>query len=167
MTTIKLKLERASAKFLKNYPKNNGDVGLHPIFKSMITIAAEIQHLYEPTSVIEHEEGYDAMLNAIYHESLTEEVEVPISKERRHVGTAYDFGDARIWIPPHKMYLVNTTIRKLLDDEINHTVEIYLNNNMKVNDAIYYVMDKYDIDEEDYKMDSAYKMNQRHRKNFS
>ena len=147
MTTFTLRLSPVSAKYLRYYHDS-------PTGKP-VPIARQFMHLIK-LLVEPHSNGVSPSC-----EPGQEEIKLEVGD----FYTRFKF-DARcaIHIPPHKMEMLDVTLTRLFEFEINVTVDAYLSAGKMQKDAILSVFDKYDIDGDlDYSYDRAHKMNQRYR----
>jgi hypothetical protein len=154
MTTLTLYLEPAATKVFHHYHEQlkNVQPELTGLFRKLVVTMAE--PLWDTTNKkYKNEIAYDPALSC--------QIDVLVCQQNGTAGI--DFRKA-IFIPPHKMCLMNDLVVELLEKEINDTVDRWIEQGAQIQDAIRYVFVKYDIDEEhDYKMDKALKMNQRYR----
>jgi hypothetical protein len=130
MSTLEIYLSPAAAKLLRNYYDNIevANVQLRDTFRSLVHLAL---HTKSNTKV-----KYDDRLNTKV------ELEIP-SRFRRPSSLTLE---KEAWIQPETMLLIDDLLIKWLQWEINLRIEEHTRNKLQVKDAIYFVLDKYDID---------------------
>jgi hypothetical protein len=144
MTTITLQLEPAAAKFF-SYHHDNVDKPskLQKQFRQIVMMLCEVHD----TGIIKSTPGTVTFSTLI------------------SVRTTKFGHDARkaLFIPEPKMKLLNETLISLLEEEINNTVALYEAHGKMMKEAFQFIMNKYDLDSEDYSYDRMKKMNYRFR----
>lgn len=167
MTNLTLRFEPCVAKYW-NYIHTEFSPDkkhLPSLLRSLVIAVVEPLYLFEPSaaSFDRHEDG-EANLDKIYHSALVDKLTIQITTFYEVHETAINFHNNQLWVPPMKMYYLNRAIKDLINLEINNNVERAIASNQSIQDAIFEIFTKYDFDDQDYKIDSAIKMNQRHRK---
>lgn len=144
MTTITLQLEPAAAKYFRyHHDSINGASRLQEQFRRIVIMLCEKHDtgIINPVPGLESFSALVAVRNTKYNH------------------------DARcaMYIPEHKMRILNDTLISFLEEEINNTVIIFTNQGKQHKEAFQFIIDKYDLDSTDYSYDRMKKMNYRHR----
>lgn len=167
MTNLTLRFEPCVAKYWNYIHTEYSPDKKHipSLLRSLVITVVEPLFLFEPSAAHfdRHEDG-ESNLDKIYHAALSDKINIQIANFHEVHETAINYHNNQLWVPPVKMYYMNRVLKELINTEINENVDRAIAANKNIQDAIFEVFTKYDFDDVDYKIDSAIKMNQRHRK---